>query len=130
MVDPAAVAAGLGEFGRGDLKITVVADPRTITLKKEIMRNNNLSDQSLGTFADGVAASLALGEQNIAPASLQFNEPPGVSPATGVGANPLNNQNLSGLPIVSFIPDSVPNQGVTTPPASNPDSPQPFAPPF
>ena len=74
MVDPAAVAAGLGEFGRGDLKITVVADPRTITLKKEIMRNNSLSDQSLGSFADGTAAKLLVGEQNIAPAVAQFNE--------------------------------------------------------
>jgi hypothetical protein len=136
MVDPAAVAAGLGEFGRGDLKITVVADPRTVTLKKEIMRNGNISDQSLGSFADGQAASLTVGEQNIAPASLQFNEPPGVNTTCiggstpgscfGAGNNPLNNQNLSG----TFIPLSVPNQGVTTPPASNPDNPPPFAPPF
>ena len=100
------------------------------------MRNNALSDQSLGTFADGEAASLTVGEQNIAPAFGQFNEPPGVntncvagtnaSNCVGVGNNPLNNQNLSG----GVIPWSVANQGVTTPPASNPDNPPPFAPPF
>jgi hypothetical protein len=67
-----------------------------------------------------------VGSEEIAPAVFQDStndgENPGnapgtgVNPATGVGGNALNPYSLSGIPFVSFIPDSQPNQTPVLPP--------------
>jgi len=126
LVNLGSIVSAFGEFGRGDVELIVAADPRTITLKKEILYNGGISDQGLGTFADGEAGSLLVGSEEIAPATFQDstndgdnpgNAPgTGVNPATGIGGNALNPYSLDGLPFVSFIPDSQPNQTPPPPP--------------
>ncbi len=112
------IASEIGEYGRADLKITVVADPRTVTVKKEIVKNGNISDQALGSMADGQVGGMLIGEQNIAPSYFQWNNGP-VNPTAspvpgstapdqqGTSGNPLNPQNTSGIPLISFVPNSV-----------------------
>jgi len=141
--EAALISSQIGDYGRADLKITVVADPRTVTVKKEITKNGNISDQALGSMADGLAEGILIGEENITPARFQDNNGPvtvgpnannPTSPTptgadnTATSGNPLNPQNLSGIPIITLVPDSVPGTVGGSPVVTDPPPPAQFPP--